>query len=147
VGFDPPPLEPDRRRLAGDLSKIRIPVVETAADPVLAERELRAGLAVLQRLGAGGDTAPEDLLVLEATGEALGRLAVDNPARLLEPLRSLRLTISSLQDGGPPCADCLATAEAGVWLALPEAPPWAVRPRGRPSALGERFLRLLDRPQ
>lgn len=145
VGFDPPPLEPDRRRLAGDLSKIRIPSASSTTTATLDHPALRAGLAVLQRLRTGGVAQPDDRLLLEQAGQELGRLAVEDPTHLLESLRALRLGIMALEPGAPPCGECLAAAERGFWRALPEAAPLATRGRARASGLIERYFRLLDR--
>ncbi|MDZ4673579.1 MAG: DUF4175 family protein [Gemmatimonadota bacterium] len=144
VGFDPPPLEPDRRRLAGDLSRIRIPSASSTSAAALSQPALRAGLTVLQRLREGGVALPGDLTLLEESGQELGRLAVEDPAHLLEPLRALRLAITALPPGSAPCLGCLALAEQGFWRALPEAVALATRSRSRPSALIERYFRLLD---
>ena len=77
VGFDPPPLEPDRRRLAGDLSKIRIPAYSstTAADE--SHPALRSGLAILQRLQAGGAVRPAS----SPSWRSLDRNLVGSPSR------------------------------------------------------------------
>lgn len=145
VGFDPPPLEPDRRRLAGDLSKIRIPVVRQSADASLPDPDLRTGLITVQRLRGGGPVHPGDADQLERTGQALGRLAVDDPLSLLEPLRALRRGITALSADGSPCPECWTVAETGLWRALPDAAPLAGLPRGRPPSLAERYFRLRDR--
>lgn len=145
VGFDPPPLEPDRRRLTGDLSRVRVWNPSSTTPLSLPHPALRAGLAVVQRLRGGGAIAPGDRALLELAGQELGRLAVDDPARLLDPLRALRAGITSLEPGSPPCHACLATAEQGIWRALPDAASLATRPRSPASTLMERYYRLLDR--
>src|SRR5690606_4536262 len=59
VGFEPPPLEPDAKRLTGDQAEVRAPVLDRAT----AWREdapvLRDGLQRLQRLQRGGPPARE----------------------------------------------------------------------------------------
>jgi len=146
VGFDPPPLEPDRRRLAGDLSRIRIPAFSSTATVDESHPALRSGLSILQRLASGATAQPGDAPRLEEAGQELGRLAVEDPAHLLAPLRALRQAITSLEPGGTPCGECIATAERGFWRALPDAAPRATRAQARASALAERYFRLLDRP-
>jgi hypothetical protein len=145
VGFDPPPLEPDRRRLAGDLSRIRVPQTSRTAGVTPSHPELRAGLATVQRLRQGGAPRAGDADQLERTGQALGRLAVGDPVHLLEPLRALRLGITGLQAGGQECPACWPTVERGLWRALPEGERQANAPLGPRPALAERYYRLLDR--
>lgn len=145
VGFDPPPLEPDRRRLAGDLSKVRIPSFTASSETRSTHPAIRTGLDVVQRLQAGGTPRAGDRTLLEDAGQELGRLAVDDPTHLLEPLRALRQAIASLRTGERPCRECLAEAERGFWRALPDAVPQATRGQDRVPALVERYLRLLER--
>ncbi|MFN2315583.1 MAG: DUF4175 family protein, partial [Gemmatimonadales bacterium] len=107
VGFDPPPLEPDRKRLTGNQEEIRAPVLERARTWRDEEPVLRDGLQRLQRLRAGGRPAPGDASQLEVLGQALAQRAVEDAAWLLEPLRALREGIASLTSDGAGCRECL----------------------------------------
>ena len=144
VGFDPPPLEPDRKRLTGDLTRIQAPRVERAAAPEWSLPALRQGLEVLQRLRAGAPVQDGDVVLLERAGQDLAQLAVDQAPPLLESLRSLRLAIASLAPGAPACAECLARAEQGFWRALPDPMPAARARRDPGSGLASRYFRMLD---
>lgn len=145
VGFDPPPLEPDRARLSGDLSKIRVPVIDRSMAETLSAPVLRRGLESLQRLRAGAPAAPAEVERLEAAGQELARLAVDDANHLLEPLRSLRLLIASLRGDGPRCEDCLATSERGFWRALPVVHPGAAGRTRSGTGLVARYYQYLER--
>jgi len=145
VGFDPPPLHIARDRLTGDLTEIRAPVFDQQVTEALAEPALRQGLAALQRLLAGGTPTPEELERLELGGQALARLAVEDASHLLEPLRSLRLAITSLRGAGPRCDRCLADAERGFWRALPAVQPGAAGQARPGNGLAERYYQRLDR--
>jgi len=144
VGFDPPPLEPDRKRLTGDLARVRPPRLDRAAAPESSLPALREGIAILQRLRAGSPVRDGDAAALERAGQDLAQLAVDQAPPLLESLRSLRLAIASLAPGALPCPECLARAEQGFWRALPDPLPAARTRRDPGSGLASRYFRLLD---
>lgn len=147
VGFDPPPLEPDRKRLTGDLSRIAAPVRQETVPEAPREPNLRAGIALLQRLRLGGAPGKGDRELLEAAGTELARLAVEDPVHLLEPLRALRTTIASLENPITRCGQCLSTAERGFWRALPAAAPRAGARSERSGALALEYYRLLQAPR
>lgn len=144
VGFDPPPLEPDQKRLTGNQEAIRAPALERATTWRDGEPVLRSGLQRLQRLRAGGRPARDDAAQLEALGQALAQRAVEDAAWLLEPLRSLREGIASLTAAGVECPECLALAERGVLRALGERPPAATATRRPAVGLAERYRQLLQ---
>jgi hypothetical protein len=122
VGFEPPPLEPDRKRLTGELGKIGRPTVTREAVPMDSLPAVRAALDVVGRLRAGGRARPADAAALEAAGQELARLAVADPGRHLDALHDLRVLLTALA-GSTACADCLAPLERGLLRALPPAPP------------------------
>jgi len=147
VGFEPPPLEPDRKRLTADLSEVRAPVIERSATWREADPALREGLRRLQRLRAGGIAEAEDPARLETLGQELARRAVEDAAWLLEPLRALRLGIASLTGDSARCHDCLAAAERGVRRALGQAEPTARAARRPALGLVERYRQRLLAPR
>ena len=122
VGFEPPPLEPDRKRLTGTLTAIGNPTNrrEVVAAPSMAT--VRAALTVVQRLRAGGQGEPGDAVALERSGRELARLAIAQPGAYLETLRDLRILIDA-RARGMDCGDCLPRLERGLWAALPAADP------------------------
>lgn len=133
VGFEPPPLEPDRKRLTGTLTAIGNPTRsrEVAATAPLAS--VRAALDVVQRLRDGGRRQPRDAVTLEAAGRQIAQLAIVEPGAHLETLRDLRALLDGL--GGArqtTCADCLGQLEKGLWRALPVADP--ERRGGKPAS-------------
>ena len=146
VGFEPPPLEPDRKRLTGDLSKIGRPSVTrelTARDSLGA---VRAALAVVRRLAAGAAPQPADATVLERAGQELSAAAVQQPGRYLETLQRLRDLIEDLRtpDTVPRTPD-FAPLEAGLTRALPAPTPAAGAP-DQPSSVARRYFDLLRAP-
>jgi len=122
VGFEPPPLEPDRKRLTGTLTAIGNPTNrrEVVAAPSMAT--VRAALTVVQRLRAGGQGEPGDADALERAGRELARLAIAQPGAHLETLRDLRMLIDA-RARATDCGDCLPRLERGLWAALPVADP------------------------
>jgi hypothetical protein len=143
VGFEPPPLEPDRKRLTGDLSKIGRPETTrelTARDTLPG---IRAALAVVRRLRAGGTPAAGDRAALEQSGRELAALAVAEPGRYLTSLGTLRALIDS-RGGGAGCAGC-AELEADLLRALP-APPPAQPGAAAASGVARTYFELLRAP-
>jgi hypothetical protein len=139
VGFEPPPLEPDRKRLTGDLSKIGRPTVSRD----LAERDslpaIRDALAILRRAPASADVP-----ALERAGQELAQLAVAEPGRHLDALRRLRTLIDSLSAGSR-CADCVSSLEADLVRALPPPRPNTAGPE-LPSGVARRYFDMLRAP-
>lgn len=147
VGFEPPPLEPDRKRLTGDLSDIRAPTVHAAAARREPDTILRDGVRRLRRLATGGPVEPADVEQLELLGQEMARRAVEEAVWLLEPLRALREGIASLSGGVAECRDCLATAELGVIRALDAATPFAAAGVRSGPGLAARYRQLLAPPR
>jgi hypothetical protein len=120
VGFEPPPLEPDRKRLTGNLKSI--PERATVQDrPYPApEPVLRHALAVLQGIADGGKVTVDDAAILRAAGVELSPRAVENPGRFLPALEALRRLIAGAgTDSVAKCAGCPDRARQGIWAALP----------------------------
>ena len=143
VGFEPPPLEPDRKRLTGKLDAIpdrRVTDSVTAAASVPAIRE---ALALVRALSQGRPPRPEDATVIERGGMELATLAADDPGRHLDALRDLRTLADSVRRGVQ-CAGCLSRGESALLRALPE-PPAAAAPRAFGSPLARRYFEFLDR--
>lgn len=147
VGFEPPPLEPDLKRLTGSQTDIRAPAIERATSWRDGDPILREGLRRLQRLQLGAPPAPDDPQHLEALGQALAQRAVEDAAWLLEPLRALREAIASLAGSGTRCVECLAAAKRATLRALGEVPPAAAATRQLPAGLAERYRQFLQSPR
>lgn len=146
VGFEPPPLEPDRKRLTGTLTAIGNPTSRRAltAAPTLAS--VRAALEVVQRLRHDGQRRPGDADLLESAGREMAQLAIHEPGAHLETLRGLRSLVDSLHvPAATVCQDCLVLVERGLWGALPAADPERV---GRTPAAGlaRNYFDRLQRP-
>ncbi len=145
VGFEPPPLEIDRRRLTGNLAGVRS---RTSADSTPAEDErkaTRAALAVLRELGTGIVVTAADRADLAAAEDELSRLAIADEAAHLEALRRLRTLRASLREGRA-CEGCIAGAEAALLASLPPPPPGAA-PRNAGGELARRYAEILGRPR
>jgi hypothetical protein len=122
VGFEPPPLEPDRKRLTGTLTAIGNPTSRREVVATASMATVRVALAVVQRLRAGGQREPGDADALERAGRELARLAIAQPGAYLETLRDLRMLIDA-RARATDCGDCLPRLERGLWAALPAADP------------------------
>jgi hypothetical protein len=125
VGFEPPPLEPDRTRLTGTLTGIGSSSNARSVAAITTLAALRRALALVQRLAEGARASAADAAALESAGRELGGLAIAQPGQHLETLRDLRLLLTALADSGGACNDCLGRLERGLLLALPVADPSA----------------------
>ncbi|HET9706803.1 MAG TPA: DUF4175 family protein [Gemmatimonadales bacterium] len=126
VGFEPPPLEPDRTRLTGTLTGIGSSTNARSVTAITTLPALRQALALVRRLADGARASAADAAALESAGRQLGGLAIAQPGRHLATLRDLRSLLTALADsGGRPCTDCLAGLERGLLVALPVADPSA----------------------
>jgi hypothetical protein len=144
VGFEPPPLEPDRKRLTGTLTAIGNPTSrrEVVAAPSMAS--VRSALAVVQRLRAGGRSQPGDAEALERAGRELARLAIAQPGAYLETLRDLRILIDT-RARATACGDCLPRLERGLWRALPAVNPDRGSRMERTTGLAKDYFDRLQR--
>ena len=126
VGFEPPPLEPDRTRLTGTLTGIGSSSDARSVAAITTLPALRRAVAVVRRLTRGARASAADVTALESAGRELGGLAIAQPGQHLETLHDLRSLVTALADsGGRPCNDCLPGLERGLLLALPVADPAA----------------------
>lgn len=133
VGFEPPPLEPGRKRLTGKQDEIRgrSDARERAADRPLPA--VQDAIALLTSSTALTDAAAR--ATLEAAGEAVARKALDEPGRHLELLGTLRRLLREPQA----CAGCRGDAAAGLLRLLPP-PAAAPVARERLSPEGRAYL-------
>ena len=133
VGLEPPPLEPDRKRLTGKLDDIRSAHSDarvTARDTLPAIRALLAGR--------------EDRPAFEAAGRELAQLAVAEPGRHLGTLRELR-TVEEGIARGERCEACALRLRAGLLAALPIPAPPAAGADPTP-AVAARYFERMRRP-
>lgn len=136
VGFEPPPIEVDKLRLSGKLTGIADRRVSETA------RERDSLPAVHRALATLGEESPDSLpLVLQAAGEELAELAVQEP-RLLPVLRAVRELIDST-GRRTPCPICVTRVRHGLWAALPAPEPRPGLGSLPPSTLGRRFSEML----
>jgi len=147
VGFEPPPLEPDRTRLTGTLTGIGSSSNARSVAAMTTLPALRRALAVVRRLAEGARASAADVAALESAGRELGGLAIAQPGQHLETLRDLRSLLTALTDsGGRPCNDCLGHLERGLLLALPVADPAADAAHGGAGLARTYFDLLRERP-
>ena len=143
VGFEPPPLEPDRKRLTGKLDAIRDRRVtdSVAVSPPLPA--VREGLSVIRALADGRTARAGDAAAVERAGAEVATLAVDDPGRHLRGLGDLRALADSLRRGVQ-CAECLTRGERALLRALP-ATGAAAAARPYLSPMARRYFELLER--
>ncbi|MCG8603389.1 hypothetical protein MJD09_00095 [bacterium] len=145
IGFEPPPLEPDQKRLSGDLSNIESKTttneIRTKRDP---SHDIRAGLQIVMAWKRGRPvTSVEQTEILERAGRVMARQALDQPGSYLRALNDLRILISSADEGAPQCHRCLLSVERAFWRLLPKRHPLPERQRPVDSDLSRRYSKRL----
>lgn len=143
VGFEPPPLEPDRKRLTGTLTAIGNPSRQREATPTPVLASVQEALPVVQRLRTGASPEPGDEQVLRRAADEIARLVIAAPGAHLETLRDLRVLIDGLRGVAAACTECAARVEKGLWNALPPAEP-NLQGRARPSGLARDYFDRLQ---
>jgi hypothetical protein len=130
VGLEPPPLEPDRKRLTGDLEG-------TAAPQRTARRERSDSLPAIRRVLAGA----RDAASLDAAGREVAILVVEDPTRHLGTLRDLTAWNEALR-AGRACAGCEDRVLAALAATLPAAAPAATGTAPTPPVVDGYFARM-----
>ncbi|MEO6066526.1 MAG: hypothetical protein ABJB33_04370 [Gemmatimonadota bacterium] len=130
VGLDPPPLEPDRKRLTGmldDIRNARSDLRVEASDTLPAIRAVLAG--------------QEDRATFERASRELAQLAAAGPGRHLATLRELRAVQEGIERGAR-CAACALRLRAGLLSALPRPDPPAAGATPIPPVASRYFDRM-----
>jgi hypothetical protein len=143
VGFEPPPLEPDRKRLTGDVSAVGRPRVTRDVESRDSLPAVRAALAIVRRHLAGAAPVAGDVAALERAGRELAPLAIQDPGRHLATVRGLRALLDALARGAA-CPSC-PSLEAGLLRALP-APVPAAAAAPEASGVARTYFDLLRSP-
>lgn len=143
VGFESPPLEPERTRLTGNLSAVPNRERSATTPDTLPSPDTRAALAAIRSAAGGRTPGTRDVAALEAAGGELARRAADEPA-LLPALGALR-RLATAWAGGRACPGCAAAAERGLWRALPPADPGLASGEGPASEAARRYFDRLRR--
>jgi hypothetical protein len=141
VGFEPPPLEVDRRRLTGNVAGVRSRALADSSDVADDRSATRMALEVVRELAAGAAASTADRALLAAAEDELAPLAVEGSERHFEALRRVRLLRAALRDGNG-CDACLTAAEGALLASLPEPPPGAAPGNGG-GRLARRYLEFL----
>ena len=144
VGFEPPPIKIEEKRLSGNLEKVANARWQKKISATEALSELREALAIVANLRFASKTeAAQTVEILERAGQELARQALAQPGRHLQALQDLRTLIAAYKNGGVFCESCALTVQRALWQALPPVEP---RPAPQPPAatsLAEKyFMRL-----
>ncbi|MGH7491083.1 MAG: hypothetical protein ACREOO_01680 [bacterium] len=144
VGFEPPPIKAEEKRLSGSLEKVtggrwqkQVPENETLG-------EVRAAIVLLQNLQTGPTTkSASDAGILERAGQELARQALAHPGRHLQALGDLRALIANLENHGESHAALALSMQRTLWQLLPSAEPQPALRREAQTALGGKYFMQL----
>ena len=145
VGFEPPPLEPDEKRLTGKLDAIRGGMTRRTALAPRRHDAASVALGLVRELRGGRPPVPGDRAILEAAISELAGGTDAATAANLVVLRELQALADSTR-AGRACPACAARSEAALVAALPmprESPSLAPA-RGE---LSRRYFQLLQPPR
>lgn len=138
VGFEPPPLEPDRKRLTGKQDAIRDARRVSTRDADVVLPAVRTLLAGMESVG-DSDALPAALRpAARAAGEELARRALESPGTQLDALGDLRRWL----DGDAECGDCAARVRRHLYALLP-APATGPERRLPSTAAARRYAERL----
>lgn len=142
VGFEPPPLEPDRKRLTGRLGGIPSRTVTDSVHAPPPQPEMLAALSRVRAITEGGIARSSDAGLLADAAAAIARLPVSDDERQLGAIRALRTLADSIK-AGRRCGPCAVAAEYALasHLSDPVATPVGRAPT---AGLARRYLDLLD---
>ncbi len=121
MGFEPPTLKPDEKRLSGKLDKV---VSRTVSQTLTVQDEfaaVRKALAVISNLRAGQELVSGTALQhLTQGGTALARAAESDPLRYLDALQALRQFLDAAEQHGRAPLVYLEPVERALWSLLPQ---------------------------
>ncbi len=124
MGFEPPPLKPDEKRLTGKLDKVSS---RTDSQTVVLQDEfatVREALAVISNLRSGQELVSGNALQhLTQGARALARAAESDPLRYLDALQALRQFLDAAEQQGRAPLVYLQPIERAFWSLLPEPEP------------------------
>lgn len=145
VGFEPPPLEPKKKRLSGDLSKIKNRTTGLFRDSNRPFPAISSAIHVLQKFRHLNSAPGDDTIsLLESAGDEMAAVAVREPARYLEALRDLRNLISSFGSSSDFCHECIDSIEKAFWNILPDASALPRRDHAWRSEIFEAYFKMLE---
>ncbi|WP_298545905.1 tryptophan-rich sensory protein [uncultured Aquimarina sp.] len=140
IGFDPPPIKEDKR-LTGEIDEVSGYRKTETLEQEDAYPSIRVTLARLEQLiSEKGSITEEDKLLFGQAGNELAEKAIEDPGRYLETLQQLKwisedVTIPS---------EALEKLQKGLFLALPELQPNAVKQQQQASEINELLLKELE---
>jgi hypothetical protein len=148
VGFEPPPIKVEEKRLSGSLDKVTGGTWQKQTPENKSWWEVRAAIAILQNLQSGRiENFASDAKILERAGQEIARQALAQPGRHLQALQDLRMLIANFDEHGEPQAALALSVQRVLWQLLPPAAPQpSLRPEER-TTLGEKYLMQLSIPR
>jgi hypothetical protein len=145
VGFEPPPLEPDKKRFSGDLAEISDLGEQRTIDQIESFPNMRKSLRILAGVRRGMTNLPsESLVILEKAGQELAAQAMETPGVYIYALQDMREIIKSIIQESGICEDCVFTVERTIWNLLPKAAPVPSRSTSRNSEVAKLYFKKLE---
>lgn len=129
IGFEPPPIKEQEKRLKGELEDVQNPYKNRAIQAQVKYPNIRALLPVLEKVQAGLDPKKPDWKpttyqnrLLRAAGSELAEIAIDRPGQFLTGLQSIQ-KLSQHQVLAEDLPAVLTYLIKSLWQALPPDKP------------------------
>ncbi len=140
VGFEPPAIKVAEKRLTGELDAIGSPVVQRPAAGEEAFPAIAAALPILEVLRrARRPPLPSEYSRLQAAGEELATLALEQPGAYLKALQQLR-SVMEYTEAPERLATYLDELMVVFWQLLPDQEQQPLRVNTREGKLRDLFL-------
>ncbi|MFQ5627482.1 MAG: DUF4175 family protein [bacterium] len=146
IGYEPPPLQPEEKRLTGELDEIGDQSYSEIIEIKKSFANIRQALEILLKIDHSAIRfSTSELAKLESAGQELARRAAIDPGRFLPAMQDLRRLIENSEGGGEGCIECLASVQKALWHILPEEKPVPETRSGASSKLSRLYFNQLDK--
>jgi hypothetical protein len=145
VGFEPPPIEEEEKRLSGNLEEAAGGRWQKQVYEKKTLSAARQALTILQNLQAvHPEISARNIEILERAGQEIARQALAQPGRHLQALQDLRTLIANLSEHGGLSSALVLSVQRALWQLLPPAEPQPALRHEAPTTLAEKYFRQLS---
>ncbi len=123
VGFDPPPLNPEKKRYKGEeIDKVKDLQLVRSQNRVLPYKNCRTALALMEKIQQQNKPVlnNSDLQMLENAGQELSKATLEQQGNYLLALSKLRYFIKQYKEQNTLCYNCMPTIQKAFWKMIPQ---------------------------